>query len=89
MKKATFGAFVLLFFPALLWAHGFAGKRFFPTTLAVDDPFVSDEGSLLISYTREPGEGETPATRAAVISGEFSKRITQAWEFPSAWVLDI
>src|SRR5262249_47204397 len=38
---------------ALLWAaasgafaHGFAGKRFFPATLATDDPFVADELSL-------------------------------------------
>ena len=45
--------------------------------MAVDDPFVSDEGSLLMSYAGEPGEGETPATRAAVISGEFSKRVTE------------
>src|SRR6476646_5026684 len=27
-------------------AHGFAGKRFFPATLATDDPFVADELSL-------------------------------------------
>jgi hypothetical protein len=27
-------------------AHGLAGKRFFPATLATDDPFVADELSL-------------------------------------------
>ncbi len=36
--------------PAISWGHGFAGKRFFLTTLAVDDPFVSDELSFLMSY---------------------------------------
>ena len=30
--------------PAL--AHGIVGDRFFPATLAVDDPFVADELSL-------------------------------------------
>ena len=24
-------------------AHGMAGKRFFPATLVIDDPFVADE----------------------------------------------
>jgi hypothetical protein len=28
------------------WAHGFAGQRFFPATLVIDDPFVADELSL-------------------------------------------
>ena len=27
-------------------AHGLAGKRFFPSTLTIDDPFVADELSL-------------------------------------------
>ncbi|HUO65293.1 MAG TPA: hypothetical protein VMT97_16380 [Terriglobales bacterium] len=29
--------------PALARAHGMAGKRFFPSTLTIDDPFVADE----------------------------------------------
>ena len=24
-------------------AHGFAGSRFFPATITIDDPFVADE----------------------------------------------
>ena len=27
-------------------AHGFAGSRFFPATIVIDDPFVADELSL-------------------------------------------
>ena len=69
--------FAVLFSPVLLWAHGFSGKRFFPATLAVDDPFVSDEGSPAHRLYPEPGEGEKPSAKAAVISGEFSKRVTQ------------
>ncbi len=58
-------------------AHGLAGKRFFPGTLVIDDPFVADELSLpLVSHIKTPGEGDNPPTRETEISGEFSKRIT-------------
>jgi hypothetical protein len=58
-------------------AHGLAGKRFFPATLAVDDPFVSDELSLpLVSHIKTPASGDEPATVRTEIHGEFSKRIT-------------
>ena len=72
---------ILLALPALLWAHGFAGKRFFPTTLATDDPFVADELSLLISHIKEPGEGEKSPTVATEIAAEYSKRITPSLGF--------
>lgn len=71
-----FVLFFILLIPASSWAHGFAGKRFFPTTLAVDDPFVSDELSLLFGHIKEPGEGEKPVTKATEISLDYSKRIT-------------
>jgi hypothetical protein len=59
-------------------AHGLAGKRFFPSTLAVDDPFVSDELSLpSILHIKRPGSGDEPPTRETEISGELSKRITR------------
>ena len=51
-------------------AHGFAGKRFFPATLAVDDPFVSDEFSLLTNHIREPEQVTNEFSVA------YSKRIT-------------
>ena len=62
--------------PVISWGHGFAGKRFFPTTLAVDDPFVSDELSFLGSHIKEPGEGDQSATKSTEISLDYSKRIT-------------
>jgi hypothetical protein len=38
------------------FAHGFAGNRFFPATLATDDPFVASELSLLtFPAIRQPG----------------------------------
>jgi hypothetical protein len=40
------------------FAHGFAGNRFFPATLATDDPFVADELSLpTIQAIKQPGDG--------------------------------
>ncbi len=68
--------FFLFSMPVISWGHGLAGKRFFPTTLAVDDPFVSDELSFLGSYIKEPGEGDQPATKSTEISLDYSKRIT-------------
>jgi len=53
--------------PVLAHAHGIAGARFFPATLAVDDPAVADELSL---PTVSRMDGETD------ISGEYSKRLT-------------
>lgn len=61
---------------AVCWGHGLAGKRFFPTTLAVDDPFVSDELSLLAGYVAQPGEGDSPMASLTQISVDYSKRIT-------------
>jgi hypothetical protein len=58
-------------------AHGLAGKRFFPATLATDDPFVADELSLpTISHIKLPGTGDTPPTKETGLSGEFSKRLS-------------
>jgi hypothetical protein len=68
-------SFVLLN-PVSSSAHGLAGKRFFPTTLAIDDPFVSDEFSLLGGHIKEPGEGEEPSVRTTEFSYEWAKRIT-------------
>src|SRR5216117_2258254 len=51
--------------------HGFAGERFFPATLATDDPFVSDEISLPTISTIETSED-----RETDISDEIAKRIT-------------
>ncbi|MVF24259.1 hypothetical protein EVC37_22010 [Methylocaldum sp. BRCS4] len=67
---------VLLALPPGAWPHGYAGKRIFPTTLAIDDPFVMDELSLLASHSKEPGVGDAPAILATAISEEYTARIT-------------
>lgn len=66
----------LLAFPMSVCAHGIAGKRFFPTTLAVDDPFVNDEFSLTTSHIKEPAQGEEPSLYATEVSAEWTKTIT-------------
>jgi len=64
--------------PALAWGHGFAGKRFFPATPTIDDPFVADELSLpLISQRRLAPSGDSPETLQTSISADFTKRLTQ------------
>ena len=57
-----------------VYAHGFAGARFFPATLSTDDPFVSDELSLpTVTTIKTPENG---GTRETDISVDISKRIT-------------
>jgi len=58
-------------------AHGLIGQRFFPATLAIDDPFVADELSLpTVFHIKLRGSGDTPPTKETDLSGEFSKRLT-------------
>jgi hypothetical protein len=55
-------------------AHGLIGKRFFPATLAIEDPFVADEMSLPTVFSlRRPAED---GGRETVISGELAKRLS-------------
>ena len=63
--------------PGTALAHGFAGKRFFPATLATDDPFVADELSLPTLARRNLGAGDDgPAVQQSSVSVDIAKRIT-------------
>src|SRR5690242_8263502 len=63
--------------PGTALAHGFAGKRFFPATLATDDPFVADELSLPTLARRNLAASEDgPAVRQSSASVDIAKRIT-------------
>jgi hypothetical protein len=58
-------------------AHGLIGQRFFPATLAIDDPFVADELSLpTILHIRNRGSEDDPPTLQTSLSGELSKRLS-------------
>ena len=67
---------VLLLVPLPASAHGVAGRRFFPTTFAVDDPFVSDEFSALYNFMKMPGDAGGPDVQSQSLAVEYSKRIT-------------
>ncbi len=61
----------------LVFAQERAGKRFFPTTVVVDDPFVADELTFpSILHIRKPATSGTPRTLETDIGAEFSKRLT-------------
>jgi hypothetical protein len=70
------GAALLAAAAGSAFAHGFAGKRFFPATLATDDPFVADELSLPTVSRRKTGGGDEPATLETDTSIDFTKRVT-------------
>ena len=58
-------------------AHEIVGNRFFPATLTIDDPGVNDELSLpTVSNFKT---GDEPSFRQRDFSGEYSKRITEAF----------
>jgi hypothetical protein len=71
-------ALALLFVPLTLstaLAHCFVGARFFPATLAIDDPCVADELSLpTVDWFQT---GDQPAASEWDVSAELSKRITE------------
>jgi hypothetical protein len=58
-------------------AHEIVGNRFFPATLGIDDPGVNDE--LAFPTVSSFKTGDDPSFRQRDISGEFSKRITEAF----------
>ena len=58
-------------------AHEIVGNRFFPATLTIDDPGVNDE--LSFPTVSSFKTGDDPSFRQRDFSGEFSKRITEAF----------
>jgi hypothetical protein len=70
------------------FAHGFAGKRFFPATLATDDPFVADELSLpTVSRRRTVADDGSSSTESSAAI-DFTKRITSDFGigFGATWL---
>ena len=75
LRAGTLALLTLLLPLGSAYAHCIVGNRFFPATLAIDDPCVADEMSLpTISAFKT---GDNPAAREVDISGEISKRITE------------
>ena len=71
-------------------AHGMAGKRFFPATLATDDPFVADELSLpTVQVVRRKKGADSPPTWDTEIDAELSKRLSRRFGISLAGSLAI
>ena len=67
----------LVCMPAAVLAHGVVGERFFPATLAIDDPFVADELSFpTVSLTKLHAGAGAPPTLQTDFSAELSKRLS-------------
>ena len=64
------GIAVVVAVPVTGWAHGVVGKRWFPSTVVVEDPFVSDEASFVVSHIKGPDAKETE------LEAEISKRLS-------------
>src|ERR1700693_3975199 len=86
MRK-LFSIFLLLFSvflsvsalsPSSTLAHGVVGQRFFPATVAVDDPFVADEMDLLGYQTiSNPDPTDPSHTQSQTYWSGISKRLTR------------
>src|SRR5437763_16998394 len=72
--RLVFAATLTMLSVAEALAHGFAGSRFFPATIVIDDPFVADELSLPTVSNQKTSTD--PSVVQTDISGELSKRIT-------------
>ena len=69
-------------------AHGFAGDRFFPATIATDDPFVADEMSLptvAINPKASDGSKETDIgfDLAKRVTRDFGLTFSDQWKYTS------
>src|SRR2546423_9190529 len=71
LGAAAIGAFAI---SSVAQAHGVVGARFFPATIATDDPFVADELSLpTVAHQKTSAD---PSIKQTDLNGEFAKRIT-------------
>jgi len=72
LSSLGFALSLILLVPEKASAHGIAGNRFFPTTFEVDDPFISDEFSILLNGSKQSGN---PSVTSSEINIDYSKRI--------------
>ncbi len=67
------GIAAVIALPTAAWAHGVVGKRWFPTTIVVEDSFVSDETNIKIDHIRSDHALETG------LEMHLSKRLSPDW----------
>src|SRR3954462_4385106 len=76
-RAGLFGLAIMLFPFGESAAHEIVGNRFFPATLTIDDPGVNDE--LAFPTVSSFKTGDDPSFKQRDFSGEYSKRITEAF----------
>jgi hypothetical protein len=77
-RRAVLAGAAAAFSITAVSAHEIVGNRFFPATLAIDDPGVNDELAFpTIARSKTSATADTPAFKQMDVSGEFSKRITE------------
>jgi hypothetical protein len=84
--RAVLASLLLLGLSLPASAHCIVGNRFFPATIAVDDPCVADELSLpTIAGFKN---GDDPSAQELDIGGEYSKTITPNFgvSLEEAWI---
>jgi hypothetical protein len=84
--RAVLASLLLLGLSLPASAHCIVGNRFFPATVAVDDPCVADELSLpTIAGFKN---GDDPSAQELDIGGEYSKTITPNFgvSFEETWI---
>ena len=64
------GVAIAIAMPTTGWSHGVVGKRWFPSTVVVEDPFVSDEASFVVNHIKGQDAKETE------LEAEISKRLS-------------
>src|ERR1700756_736532 len=80
---ATLSVIVILSMPISSWAHCVVGKRFLPSTIAIDDPCMSDELSFVFNYLKSQDEQDysIPVSYAKRIFPHFGIEISDAYQF--------
>lgn len=82
---ATLCAFVILLVSMTVssWGHCVVGKRFLPSTIAIDDPCMSDELSFIFDYLKSQGEQDytVPIGYSKRIFPHFGIEIGDAYQF--------
>ena len=78
LSRPLFAAIALLL-PCLAQAHGYAGKRYFPPTIEVDDPFAADEVHMVAG--KRPARGDALSRRSTVFSIGASVEVAEGLGF--------
>ena len=68
--------------PSSAWADGLIGKHFFPSTLAIDDPFIADELGFTLLHIKAQGRGQSPPTLTTATDAVYAKRLTESLGLP-------